>query len=56
MTNEAKLQNTVATKQAPKKRRRAVSLDRRKARAGWLFVLPFVLGLVVMYLPLLAFL
>ena len=51
MTNEAKLQNTVATKQAPKKRRRAVSLDRRKARAGWLFVLPFVLGFLLIYLP-----
>ncbi len=27
------------------------SLDKRKARNGWLFVLPFVLGLVVIYLP-----
>ena len=45
MTNEAKLQNTAAKKQAPK-RRRAVSLDRRKASAGWLFVLPFIIGFV----------
>ena len=30
---------------APKKRRNA-SLDKRKARGGWLFVLPFVLGFV----------
>ena len=51
MTNEAKLQNTTATKQAPKKRRRAASLDRRKARAGWLFVLPFIIGFVLIYLP-----
>ena len=50
MTNEAKLQNTAAKKQAPK-RRRAVSLDRRKARAGWLFVLPFVAGFLLIYLP-----
>ncbi len=51
MTNEAKLQNTAAKKQAPKKRRRAASLDVRKARAGWLFVLPFILGFVLIYLP-----
>ena len=51
MTNEAKLQNTTATKQAPKKRRRAASLDVRKARAGWFFVLPFILGFVLIYLP-----
>ena len=50
MTNEAKLQNTAAKKQAPK-RRRAVSLDRRKARAGWFFVLPFVAGFLLIYLP-----
>lgn len=36
---------------APKKRRKAASLDKRKARSGWLFVLPFVLGLVLIYLP-----
>ena len=35
---------------APKKRKSA-SLDRKKARAGWIFVLPFVLGLVIIYLP-----
>ena len=50
MTNEAKLQNTAAKKQAPK-RRRAVSLDRRKARAGWFFVLPFIAGFLLIYLP-----
>lgn len=46
MTNTANV-----TKAAPKKRRRAASLDRRKARAGWVFVLPFVLGFVIIYLP-----
>ena len=50
MTNEAKLQNTAAKKQAPK-RRRAVSLDRRKARAGYFFVLPFLIGFIAIYLP-----
>ena len=51
MTNEAKLKTTVsATKAAPKKRKIA-SLDRRKARAGWFFVLPFVIGFILVYLP-----
>ena len=37
---------------APKKKKRhAASLDRRKARAGWVFVLPFVLGFAIIYLP-----
>ena len=35
---------------APKKRK-AASLDRRKARGGWLFVMPFVIGFVLIYLP-----
>ena len=35
----------------PKKRKKSVSLDRKKARAGWLFVLPFIIGLVLIYLP-----
>ena len=54
MTNDIQLKNTVSTKGAgakqPKKRRIA-SLDRRKARSGWLFVLPFVIGFVLIYLP-----
>ena len=35
-----------------KKHRRA-SLDARKARAGYVFVLPFLLGIVLIYLPIL---
>ncbi len=35
----------------PKKRRKAASLDKRKAKSGWLFVLPFILGLVLIYFP-----
>ncbi len=34
-----------------KKRKRIASLDARKARAGWVFVLPFVLCFVLIYLP-----
>ena len=37
---------------APKqKRRKVVSLDKKKARAGWIFVLPFVIGFALIYLP-----
>lgn len=36
-----------------KKRRRNVSLDSRKARSGYLFVLPFIIGVVLIYLPIL---
>ena len=51
MTNDIKLNAAVsATKNAPKKRKIA-SLDRRKARAGWMFVLPFIIGFVLVYLP-----
>ena len=49
MTNEVKLQSTVSAPKA--KRRKVASLDRRKARAGWIFVLPFVIGFAVVYLP-----
>jgi len=42
--------NTVDKK--PKKRK-IVSLDRRKARAGWFFILPFLIGFVLIYLPML---
>ena len=45
MTNDVKLS-------APKRRKRKIaSLDRRKARAGWFFVLPFLIGFVLIYLP-----
>lgn len=37
---------------APRKKRKSrVSLDVKKARAGWIFVLPFVLGFFLIYLP-----
>ena len=44
MTNDVKMS-------APKRRRKIASLDRRKARAGWFFVLPFLIGFVLIYLP-----
>ena len=51
MTNEAKNLQSVS---APKtKKRKVASLDRKKARAGWVFVLPFVIGFVLVYLPIL---
>lgn len=52
MTNEAKMSTGAlrAKGSAPKKKKIA-SLDRRKARAGWMFVLPFVIGFVLIYLP-----
>lgn len=33
------------------KKKKIASLDKRKARSGWLFVLPFVLGFIFIYLP-----
>ena len=53
MTNEMKLNNVVSEQKAkaPKKRRSGASLDRRKARAGYFFVLPFLFGFIAIYLP-----
>ncbi|MBQ4556743.1 MAG: sugar ABC transporter permease [Clostridia bacterium] len=36
---------------APKRRKKAASLDKRKAHAGWVFVAPFLIGFVLIYLP-----
>lgn len=52
MNNEAKLQQAPQKiNVAPKKKKRASSLDKRKAKMGWLFVLPFVIGFVIIYAP-----
>ena len=40
--------NQVAVK--PRRRKNA-SLDKRKARGGWIFVLPFLIGFLLIYLP-----
>lgn len=34
-----------------KKRKKIASLDKRKARAGWFFILPFLATFVIVYLP-----
>ncbi len=53
MTNDLKLNNTVSAEKikAPKKRRSSASLDVKKARAGYFFVLPFLIGFIAIYLP-----
>ena len=33
------------------KKKKIASLDKRKARGGWIFVLPFIIGFVLIYLP-----
>ncbi len=40
----------VKVESAPKKRK-IVSLDKKKARVGYWFVLPFILGLLIIYIP-----
>jgi len=50
MTNDLQLKKTVSTKK-PEKKRKIASLDKRKARAGWWFVMPFIVGFVAVYLP-----
>ena len=40
-----------AEKPAKPKKHKNVSLESKKARQGWLFVLPFVVGLITMFIP-----
>ena len=35
----------------PKKRRKTASLDKKTARGGYLFTLPFIIGFIVIYIP-----
>ena len=43
---------TSSLTQAPaKKKKRALSLEKHRARAGWMFVLPFLIGFILIYLP-----
>ena len=44
--------NTVNVKKT-KKRKKVASLESKKARAGWIFVLPFVIGFLLIYFPIL---
>ena len=48
MTNEIKMQDAAAS-EPKKKKRRGASLMAKRARMGWIFVLPFILGLVFLY-------
>ena len=43
--------NAKAPVSTGKKRKRGASLDVRKARAGWWFIMPFLIGFVLIYLP-----
>ncbi len=36
---------------APKKKKKIASLDAKKSRMGWIFVLPFIIGFVIIYAP-----
>ena len=55
MTNDVKVSgNTMPVAPKSNKRKKIASLDRRKARAGWLFILPFLIGFVLIYLPMVA--
>lgn len=47
----AKKQKIQVDAPGSRKRKRSASLDVRKARSGWLFVLPFILGFVLIYIP-----
>ncbi len=49
MTQQVKVN---AAAQKPAKKRKIASLDRRKARSGLFFVLPFLIGFIVVYIPL----
>ena len=50
MTKETKMNNsTLASAPAKKKKRRGASLIERRDRLGWVFILPFLIGLVFLY-------
>ena len=58
MNNAANAKQTrnvqsVPVNTAPARRKKPASLDAKKARAGWFFVLPFVIGFVILYIPML---
>ncbi len=51
MNAEIKKAPKVKAPAPPKKRKKIASLDKKKARSGWLFVLPFIIGFLFIYLP-----
>ncbi len=48
MTNNMNLNSVSASKT---KRRKIASLEKKKARAGWIFILPFLIGFAIVYVP-----
>ena len=46
--------DNVKTAPVKKRKKSAASLDKRKARSGWLFVLPFLFGFLTIYLPIIS--
>ena len=44
-------QTTVEVKPLKTKKRKSKSLEKQKSVFGWLFILPFLLGFVLIYLP-----
>ncbi len=53
MASEASIKDFQNTGKKIKKRKKHASLDKKKARAGWFFIAPFILGFVLIYLPIL---
>ena len=47
MTNELKMKKTALA--SGKKKHRGASLNEKKSRMGWVFILPFIIGLVFIY-------
>ena len=47
------MNNNVTAKPVTGKRKKIASIETKRARAGWWFVMPFVLGIVLIYLPIL---
>ena len=54
MDNAQNVKSTVlpAEPKAAPKKRKGKSLEKQKAKMGWLFVAPFLIGFVLIYLPL----
>ncbi len=52
MNSEAKVKN-IKPVVAPKKKHKSASLDKKKAKAGWFFILPFVIIFLLVYVPVL---
>lgn len=52
MNKQANLYDDIHSKKnIGKKKSRSASLDKRKARAGYVFVLPFIISFIIIYLP-----